>query len=227
MPQKCVNPYSCGTHAPGWFEGSLPSVPGEISSGKACFNWIGNCCYRSTSVRVKNCDGFFIYELPPAPLCDLQYCGDGVAGKDRNNLSTSYSFHRSFLTIYPNFPSFLDQDCTADNNDVTLNGSLPGSLVSPRFSHSTSLQCTWRLVAPPGMILSLTLSNISLSSNNYIVFLDGLQDSSKELARVTENASGVIRLHSGARYLLIKFVAKGSHNGTVFRLEYRSVYPGK
>ena len=141
------------------------------------------------------------------------------------------SCHATWLpcktSIYPNFPSFLDQDCTADNNDVTLNGSLPGSLVSPRFSHSTSLQCTWRLVAPPGMILSLTLSNISLSSNNYIVFLDGLQNSSKELARVTENASGVIRLHSGARYLLIKFVAKGSHNGTVFRLEYRSVYPGK
>ncbi|XP_029184050.2 ZP domain-containing protein-like isoform X1 [Acropora millepora] len=197
MPQKCVNLNSCGTHSPGWFEGSLPSVPGEISSGKACFNWIGDCCYFVNSVRVKNCDGFFIYELSPTPLCDLQYCGDGVA----------------------------DQDCTADNNDVILNGSLPGSLVSPRFSHSTSLQCTWRLVAPPGMILSLTLSNISLSSNNYIVFLDGLQDSSKELARVTENASGVIRLHSGARYLLIKFVAKGSHNGTVFRLEYRSVYP--
>ena len=99
MPQKCVNLNSCGTHSPGWFEGSLPSVPGEISSGKACFNWIGNCCHFFTPVRVKNCDGFFIYELPPTPLCDLQYCGDGVAGKDRKNLSTSYSFHIFFLTI--------------------------------------------------------------------------------------------------------------------------------
>ena len=77
------------------------------------------------------------------------------------------------------------------------------------------------------MILSLTLSNVSLSSNDYIVFLEGLQDSSKELARVTENASGVIRLHSGARHLLVKFVAKGSNNASVFRLEYRSVYPSK
>lgn len=229
MPQKCVNPNSCGTHAPGWFDGSLPSVPGEISSGKVCFNWFGVCCYWFTSVRVKNCDGFFTYELSPTPLslCDLQYCGDGVVGKDYENVSFSYSFHRFFFTINPNFSFFLDPDCTTDNNNVTINGSRPGSLFSPKFSHSTSLQCTWRISAPPGMILSLTLSNISLSSNDSIVFLDGLQDSSKVLARVTESASGVIRIDSSTRNLLVKFVAKGSNNGSVFRLDYRSVYSGK
>ena len=87
MPEKCVSSSSCGTHAPGWFNGSHPIVPGEVSSGQVCFNWIGSCCQWSTSVRVKNCDWFYIYELPKTPLCDLQYCGDGAKGK---NLSLAF-----------------------------------------------------------------------------------------------------------------------------------------
>ena len=81
MPDTCVKSGSCGTHAPGWFTGSHPTVPGDVSSGKVCFNWIGSCCRWSTPTRVKRCDGFYVYLLPQTAFCDLQYCGDGAAGK--------------------------------------------------------------------------------------------------------------------------------------------------
>ncbi|XP_068685214.1 ZP domain-containing protein-like isoform X2 [Montipora capricornis] len=196
MPEKCVSSSSCGTHAPGWFNGSHPIVPGEVSSGQVCFNWIGSCCQWPTSVRVKNCDWFYIYELPKTPLCELQYCGDGAK----------------------------DPDCATDNNDISIDGSVPGVLVSPKFSDPARLQCTWRISVPSGMKVRLTMTNITLGSNDYIVLLDGLQDNSKELARFADSESGVIQVDSMDRYLLVSFVSNGSSAGSVFRLEYTAVY---
>lgn len=196
MPEKCVSSSSCGTHAPGWFNGSHPIVPGEVSSGQVCFNWIGSCCQWPTSVRVKNCDWFYIYELPKTPLCNLQYCGDGAK----------------------------DPDCASDNNDITIDGSVPGVLVSPKFSDPARLQCTWRISVPSGMKVRLTMTNTTLGSNDYIVLLDGLQDNSKELARFADSESGVIQVDSMDRYLLVSFVSNGSSAGSVFRLEYTAVY---
>ena len=83
MPEACVKSGSCGTHAPGWFQGSHPTQPGAVSPGRVCFTFMGSCCHWFTPVKVKKCNGFYIYRLPQTSLCDLQYCGDGAAG--RNN----------------------------------------------------------------------------------------------------------------------------------------------
>lgn len=84
MPEACVKSGSCGTHAPGWFDGSHPTVPGVVYSGRVCFNWMGSCCQWLSNVKVKKCSSFYVYQLPQTLACDLQYCGDGAAG--RNNL---------------------------------------------------------------------------------------------------------------------------------------------
>ena len=62
MPTSVVDTYHCRTHAPGWLNGAHPSV-GETVTRTVCFNWSGNPCNWSTSVEIKNCDGFFLFNL--------------------------------------------------------------------------------------------------------------------------------------------------------------------
>ena len=81
MPDSCVKSGHCGTHSPGWFDGSLPADVGGNSSGRVCFTWMGSCCQWSMLSTVKKCNGFYVYQLSPTGHCDLQYCGDGATGR--------------------------------------------------------------------------------------------------------------------------------------------------
>ena len=75
MPTSCVPTNRCGTHAPGWLSGRLPSS-GQITNAKVCFHWSNNCCRWSTTIRVRNCGAFYVYELKRPPACHLRYCGN-------------------------------------------------------------------------------------------------------------------------------------------------------
>ena len=82
MPDSCVKSGHCGTHSPGWFQGSHPTKVGDISTGRICFNFMGSCCEWYMATKVKKCSGFYVYQLPPTSFCDLQYCGDGATGRN-------------------------------------------------------------------------------------------------------------------------------------------------
>lgn len=75
MPTYCVGKYHCGTHAPGWLRGAHPSVADGIIRALVCFHWGSQCCSWSTIIRVRNCGGFYVYELRRPPACHLRYCG--------------------------------------------------------------------------------------------------------------------------------------------------------
>ena len=77
MPTSCVGTNRCGTHAPGWLNGSHPSVADGAVHATVCLSWVWGCCSWSTSIRVRNCSGFYVYELGPTPGCHLRYCGNG------------------------------------------------------------------------------------------------------------------------------------------------------
>ena len=77
MPTSCVPHHHCGTHASGWLRGGHPSVVQGVVSRKVCFHWTKTCCEFSSNIRVRNCGGFYVYELEPTPLCHLRYCGNG------------------------------------------------------------------------------------------------------------------------------------------------------
>ncbi len=76
MPESPPSIYSCATAAPGWLNGSHPTVAAGQSTRQVCFNWSSNTCNWSASVEVINCGAFFIYNLPDAPACNLVYCGE-------------------------------------------------------------------------------------------------------------------------------------------------------
>ena len=78
MPTSCVEPDSCGTHAPGWLDGSHPLAEEGIVTRRVCYHWSSNCCYRKNEIQIKKCNGFYVYRLIKLPECDLRYCGSNA-----------------------------------------------------------------------------------------------------------------------------------------------------
>ena len=82
MPTKCVPKLQCGTHAPGWLSGAHPTVGEGAVQRKVCFHWSSGCCQWSSNILVRNCGGFFVYELDRPPACNLRYCGEKTQGRN-------------------------------------------------------------------------------------------------------------------------------------------------
>ncbi|KXJ18042.1 oncoprotein-induced transcript 3 protein isoform X2 [Exaiptasia diaphana] len=77
---KCPDDMHCGTRATGWMKGNHPSQAEGIVTRKVCYNWAsGNCCYATNDIRVRNCGGFYVYELVKPRNCLHGYCGNGEA----------------------------------------------------------------------------------------------------------------------------------------------------
>ena len=93
MPTSCVGKNRCSSHAPGWLNGSHPSVADGAVHATVCFHWSSGCCAWSTSIRVRNCGGFYVYELGPPPACWLRYCGNG-GGEDTKTDTTGRQIGR-------------------------------------------------------------------------------------------------------------------------------------
>ena len=77
MAESCVDRYRCGTYFPGWLNGSHPTVNEGAVQRRVCFSYYvyGDCCSLSTYIRVRNCGGFFVYQLKPLTVCNSRYCG--------------------------------------------------------------------------------------------------------------------------------------------------------
>ncbi|XP_068762012.1 pancreatic secretory granule membrane major glycoprotein GP2-like [Montipora capricornis] len=75
-PQRA---HRCGTHAPGWINGSNPAVANGEVIRTVCYFWWGNDCRWQNSIKVKNCGEFYVYELQKPPLCWLRYCSELTA----------------------------------------------------------------------------------------------------------------------------------------------------
>ncbi|MDC0740350.1 DUF4215 domain-containing protein [Polyangium mundeleinium] len=65
----------CATHAPGWVQGAYPQAQGQVVNATACFNWSGNPCNWSSAIQIAHCGSYYVFQLPPAPVCQLRYCG--------------------------------------------------------------------------------------------------------------------------------------------------------
>ena len=75
--KEVTNENMCGTRAAGHLDTNThPDLAdGQSQDQKVCFYQGTRQCYRSTTVTIQKCDGFYIYKLPNPPACSLRYCG--------------------------------------------------------------------------------------------------------------------------------------------------------
>ena len=91
MPMTKPVPNSCGTVAPIWMNGSHPTVEEGPVARKACVNAPTRLplgCGYHYDIRVRNCSGYYIYQLKSPQHCYSGYC----AGKCVVRQNTEYSW---------------------------------------------------------------------------------------------------------------------------------------
>ena len=76
MPTQKVDEMRCGTVHPIWMKGSHPTVAEGTVDRIACINFYDmlNGCFVTLNIKVRNCNGFFVYYLGPTHSCSLAYC---------------------------------------------------------------------------------------------------------------------------------------------------------
>ena len=79
MASHCIPMSTCNTGMAGWINGAHPAEPYVLVSRTACMHSGSSCCHLQMSVKIRNCDGFYVYQLPALASCNARYCG--VNGK--------------------------------------------------------------------------------------------------------------------------------------------------
>ena len=99
MAESCIDMYRCGTRYPGWLNGSLPTVNEGVVQRIVCFRYFNDCCSFSTYIRVRNCGGFYVYQLKPLTYCYLRYCGNGYVSSTPTTPGTPFPSFFFFLVL--------------------------------------------------------------------------------------------------------------------------------
>ena len=81
MPEKCVLMGRCGAKSPGWLNGKHPNVTEGVVTRQVCFSGKDSCYWKSNIIKVKNCSGFYVYELQRIRYASFRYCGNAGACK--------------------------------------------------------------------------------------------------------------------------------------------------
>ncbi|XP_068739001.1 uncharacterized protein [Montipora capricornis] len=76
MADTCVKMCHCGAWYPGWLTGGHPSVEDGAAVRKVCFVRGLGCCEASEYISVRNCSGFYVYNLTSisSSSCYYGYC---------------------------------------------------------------------------------------------------------------------------------------------------------
>lgn len=64
----------CGGFLSGWSNMTLPTVVNTIVNETVCFDSISSEWNLIIGIRVVKCTDFYVYFLPPIPLCNSRYC---------------------------------------------------------------------------------------------------------------------------------------------------------
>ena len=99
MAESCVEVHRCGTSRPSWLNGSHPTVNEGVVQRRVCFSVSFFCCYYSTYIRVRNCGGFYVYQLKPLTFCHSRYCGNGYVSSTPTTPGTLFPSFCFFLVL--------------------------------------------------------------------------------------------------------------------------------
>ncbi|XP_074623710.1 uncharacterized protein LOC141881766 isoform X1 [Acropora palmata] len=128
MPSYCPPIRRCGTHATGWLNGSYPTLAEGAVTRKVCYHWSNKCCRWSNNIKIKNCNGYYVYQLAKPPTCHLRYCGNGQPQKTSPATTQLFTTPSSYTSVPANPPGQQEVNVTCGNNEMWIN--LPKSLLS-------------------------------------------------------------------------------------------------
>ncbi|XP_062892781.1 pancreatic secretory granule membrane major glycoprotein GP2-like [Mobula hypostoma] len=98
IPDTIVPEYRCSGYYPGWIRGPHPNVgEGEVNR-TVCFTWSIYTCSGSREIRVKNCSGYFVYWLGPAPWSNAVYCTGSHPNVEEGEVTRTVCFTWSIYT---------------------------------------------------------------------------------------------------------------------------------
>ncbi|XP_022794139.1 uncharacterized protein LOC111332922 isoform X2 [Stylophora pistillata] len=217
MPTSCVGRYRCGTHITGWLSGQHPSVADGIVYVKVCFHWHSSCCQWSAYIRVRNCSGFYVYELVPVPYCSSRFCGNGGGNysSTSTNIAPSPALHSTSIAPTPSQYIAVATPAFPGNCFHHLNYSY-GSFESPGKPgcYPNNKECAWLLEAPVGRHVYLYFSSFHLEYGgshcpwDYVTILDGNSLYSPVLFKACGQLSW-FGLYSSGRFLMVLFHSDG------------------
>ncbi|PFX12463.1 Uromodulin [Stylophora pistillata] len=75
MATYCIPWSSCNTQMAGWINGSHPTKAYQLMSATVCFHGQVSCCHISSTVQIRNCSGFYVYNLQKPSGCNARHCG--------------------------------------------------------------------------------------------------------------------------------------------------------
>ncbi|XP_028278394.1 uncharacterized protein LOC114446745 [Parambassis ranga] len=101
IPERCVETYRCGTHAPLWITEPHPTQCSEIVNRTVCGAWTSGCCqYPQNNIYVKRCYGnFYVYKLVQPICCGFAYCAEVNTTNPRTSSSVDLSFDGQWGTV--------------------------------------------------------------------------------------------------------------------------------
>ena len=67
MVDNCIPVRKCSSDLTGWLNGEHLTFEDSIVRREVCFHGLLNCCYRTVQIRVRECQGYFVYQLNPSP----------------------------------------------------------------------------------------------------------------------------------------------------------------
>lgn len=73
MPTSCSPTHRCNSHLPGWLSGAHPTQADGQVTRTVFFHWHSDCCYKSITVKVINCGGYYVYHVNGTPWCHLRF----------------------------------------------------------------------------------------------------------------------------------------------------------
>jgi cysteine-rich repeat protein len=76
MAEMSFGPEKCGSYGTGWLNGEHPYLGEGIVDRQVCFSWKDESCLFQAQVQVLSCVGYYLYQFPNVPECDLRYCGE-------------------------------------------------------------------------------------------------------------------------------------------------------
>ncbi|CAG7830632.1 unnamed protein product [Allacma fusca] len=139
IPTSCPGVNYCGTRAPVWMKGTIPSTEEGIVKATGCVSVQGKCCTTQIQMLVRNCSDFIVYHLQPTPACPSAYCvGYEVpcpAGLSSESGYTPCHFPVDLLETKVSYGFSKDKSKLQFFCDVTLGGHV--------VPESVSLEIEW------------------------------------------------------------------------------------